>query len=208
MRGQNAMIDSTTWRNDANGPPCQRSTISLVRMRCQAVRLARSREPTDLARIPSSLVRSLATPAESCATGPRNGARASCDCLRNQPARSRLPVRRTRRAARPTSSASIASTSSRKPASGSRPAAERVAASTPSSRKIRGTMKPCDSSSRRQSSRMSGSREAWVCTNSSGRPGAKAATSRATTHERYFCAVDTSRSTSQAGSTASRSSRL
>ena len=147
-------------------------------------------------------------PAASAASGSVNPSRPLNDCLVNQAARSTAPVLRTRRAARPTSSPSIARTSSANPGSGSSAAAARAAASTPSRRKIRGTSKPCDSSSRRQSPRMSGSREAWVCTKSSGRPGAKAATSRATIHERYFCAVATSSSTSQAGSTASRRSRL
>ena len=117
-------------------------------------------------------------------------------------------MRRTRRAALPTSSASMACTNSANPLSGFTPAAARRAASSASRRKIRGTTKPCDSSSRRQSSRISGSREACVCTKSSGRPGANAATSRATIQDRYFCAVATSKSTSHAGSTASSRSRL
>ena len=55
---------------------------------------------------------------------------------------------------------------------------------------------------------MSASREAWVCTKRSGLPGANAATSLATLHERYFCAVATRRRTSQAGRIRSRRSRL
>ena len=207
-RGQNDQIAATTCRNIANGPPCQRSTSSSVISRCQADRLARSRASTAAARSVSSRARSRATPAARSATGARTGSSSRSVCRATWSVRSTAPVRRTRRAARPTSSSSIAVTSSRNPASASRPAAERRAASTASSRKIRGTSNPCASSSCCQSGRMSGSREACVCTKNSGRPGANAASSRATIHERYFCAVDTTSSTSHAGTTVSSRSRL